>query len=263
MIRAVFFDIDGTLVSMDTHRMREDTKEALHTLKKKGIRIFISTGRHMQDIRTAKGDLLEGVPFDGYVLINGQYCIAGEKQQVIHKHPIPAADIKSLVELLRTTPFPCVFLERQDIYINFVNERVIKEQERVDLDIPPIEDISRALCADIYQVVPYVSMEEEKLIMSSMPHCSISRWSDTVADIIPADGCKRVGVEKMLKHFQISPSECMAVGDGENDVDMLKYAGIGVAMGNAQSSVKAAANYITDDIEKGGLCEALRHFGLL
>ena len=67
----------------------------------------------------------------------------------------------------------------------------------------------------------------------------------------------------MLKHFQISPSECMAVGDGENDVDMLKYAGIGVAMGNAQSSVKAAANYITDDIEKGGLCEALRHFGLL
>ena len=86
--------------------MREDTKEALFALKKKGIRIFISTGRHMQDIRTAKGDLLEGVPFDGYVLINGQYCIAGEKQQVIHKHPIPASDIKSLVELLRTTPFP-------------------------------------------------------------------------------------------------------------------------------------------------------------
>ena len=75
MIRAAFFDIDGTLVSMDTHRMREDTKEALFALKKKGIRIFISTGRHMQDIRTAKGDLLEGVPFDGYVLINGQYCI--------------------------------------------------------------------------------------------------------------------------------------------------------------------------------------------
>ncbi len=58
-------------------------------------------------------------------------------------------------------------------------------------------------------------------------------------------------------------SEIMAFGDGENDMDMLRFAGIGVAMGNASDMVKAAADYVTDTVDENGIENALRHFGLI
>ena len=57
--------------------------------------------------------------------------------------------------------------------------------------------------------------------------------------------------------------EIMAFGDGENDIDMLKFAGIGVAMGNASDEVKAAADYVTDSVDADGIAKALKHFGLI
>ena len=67
----------------------------------------------------------------------------------------------------------------------------------------------------------------------------------------------------MLKHFGWTRDEAIAFGDGGNDVAMLEYAGIGVAMGNACDDAKAAADYVTTDIDKDGIAKALRHFGLV
>ena len=67
----------------------------------------------------------------------------------------------------------------------------------------------------------------------------------------------------ILKRYGIDPQDSMAFGDSENDVSMLKAAGIGVAMGNATAQAKAAADYITDDAEKDGIYKALRHFELI
>ena len=55
----------------------------------------------------------------------------------------------------------------------------------------------------------------------------------------------------------------MAFGDGENDIEMLKFAGIGVAMGNAKEKTKEAADYVTDTVENHGVLKALRHFELI
>ena len=80
MIKAVFFDIDGTLVSFKTHVVPKSTLHAIELLKKKGIKIFIATGRHRRSINNL-GDL----EFDGYVTLNGGYVFAG-KDDVIYKH---------------------------------------------------------------------------------------------------------------------------------------------------------------------------------
>ena len=70
-------------------------------------------------------------------------------------------------------------------------------------------------------------------------------------------------MEQLLKHFGISREETIAFGDGENDMEMLEYAGIGVAMGNAEEKVKQCADYVTGDTDKGGIPSALRHYGIL
>ena len=69
MIKAVFFDIDGTLVSFKTHRVPPSTVQALERLRARGIKLFIATGRHHADLNN-----LGGLAFDGYITLNGQYC---------------------------------------------------------------------------------------------------------------------------------------------------------------------------------------------
>ena len=66
-----------------------------------------------------------------------------------------------------------------------------------------------------------------------------------------------------MDHYMISQSETMAFGDRENDIDMIRFAGIGVAMGNGIPALQKAADYVTDDIDEDGIANALHHFGLI
>ncbi|MDL2254794.1 HAD hydrolase family protein, partial [Bacteroidales bacterium OttesenSCG-928-J16] len=96
-----------------------------------------------------------------------------------------------------------------------------------------------------------------------LPGCSTTRWSPLFTDIIPKGGSKWIGIEKVLEHFGIAPDETMAFGDGGNDVEMLRNAGIGVAMQNAEMGVQQAADYVTTSVDDDGIANALRHFRLI
>jgi hydroxymethylpyrimidine pyrophosphatase-like HAD family hydrolase len=89
------------------------------------------------------------------------------------------------------------------------------------------------------------------------------RWIEHFADVNVKGMNKQLGIDRMLEHFGI-PLECaMAFGDGGNDIPMLQHVPYGVAMGNANDAVKAAASYVTADIDDGGVVKALAHFGIL
>ena len=81
--------------------------------------------------------------------------------------------------------------------------------------------------------------------------------------MIPKDGGKVAGIRQILQHVHISREEIMAFGDGDNDKDMLRYAGIGVAMGNADASVKQQADHVTADVDQDGVAKALTFYGIL
>ena len=70
-------------------------------------------------------------------------------------------------------------------------------------------------------------------------------------------------MRQILEAHKIRPEEIIAFGDGENDVEMMEFAGIGVAMGNGEDYVKERADYVTDDVDAGGILHALQHFGIL
>ena len=95
MVKAIFFDIDGTLVSFETHKIPASTQEALKTLRDKGIKIFIATGRP-QCLINNLGDL----EFDGYITVNGSYCFTAGHQP-IYKGCIPQEDIERLITFNR------------------------------------------------------------------------------------------------------------------------------------------------------------------
>lgn len=105
----------------------------------------------------------------------------------------------------------------------------------------------------------YIDETKDSERLSYMPNCKSARWTSLFADIIPIDGGKNKGIDQMIKHYQINLGEVMAFGDGNNDIDMLKHVGVGVAMGNANDLVKAASDFVTDTINDDGIFKALKN----
>ena len=260
MIKAIFFDIDGTLVSFKTHKVPQSTIDALNLLRKKGIKIFIATGRHPSII--GLGNNINELKFDGYVTLNGQYCFTDNK--VIYKKSICREDIVKLIEFLKTSNYPCAFIEEKEyMYINHINDDVKAVLKSVNVPLPNVKDISRALENEIFQLNPYIPPEKDHIFMNILKNCDLTRWNPLFSDIIPAGGGKHVAIEKVREFYGFSKEETMAFGDGENDITMLSNVGIGVAMGNANEAVKKVANYITTSVDEDGIYNALKQFSII
>lgn len=258
MIKAVFFDIDGTLLSHKTNSVPASAVRALEGLREKGILTFIATGRHLPELK--KLHALDGLHFDGAVSLNGQYCCNDEG--LIYHCPIDSRDIATLLDYLRENPYPCILVEEDQMYINFHNARVEKVQAMIHSEMPPIGDLSRGYDHPIYQIILYMN-DQERTFLPPMPGIKFTSWNMGGADGIPANGGKSTGIANVLQHYGIEKSETMAFGDGENDVDMFSAVGTAIAMGNACRSAKEAAHYITDKVDEDGIWNALKHFGVL
>ena len=124
-------------------------------------------------------------------------------------------------------------------------------------------EISEYKGEDVYLIMAFVTEQQKHLLDDLLDECSITSWSETGIDIIPKQGGKITGIRIYLDRNGIDRSQTMAFGDGENDIEMLEYVGIGIAMGNGSDAVKAAADYITDTVENNGIEKALKHFGLI
>ena len=159
MIKAVFFDIDGTLVSFKTHVVPKSTLHAIELLKKKGIKVFIATGRHRRSINNL-GDL----EFDGYVTLNGGYVFAG-KDDVIYKHSIPDKDIEALVRYQeKEGEFPCAFVQEDEIFMNYTDKAVNDVFHLLNFPAPPIRPIEDIYGKTVYQLIAFFTAEQRNVL---------------------------------------------------------------------------------------------------
>ena len=257
MTKAIFFDVDGTLVSFRTHQISDAVLDALHRLRAKGIKLFVSTGRH--SIMLAQLRAL--FPFDGWITLSGQHCTCDG--QVIYSNPIQRPAVEQLVAATQDNDFSCIFLESDDIYINRIDQSAQAFTQKLDLPLPPVQHPRRALDGRLYQAIALLTQEQDGLLLGQAPLLKTTRWHPNFLDVLPASGGKDKGVDAMLAHFDIPLEDSMAFGDGENDLTMLAHVGIGVAMGSASDAVKAAADHTTGTVDEDGILSALVKFGLL
>lgn len=256
MIKAIFFDIDGTLVSFNNHQVPKGVFDALYKLKEKGIKLFIATGRGKDGL-----DVLNSFPFDGYITLNGQYCY--NDQEIIYSNTIKKTDLQALLSYLETHQVPCGFTEENNKYFNYRDERVDAIHEITHNDNHPAGDCSHVIDKNIYQIMCFVDEDEEKVILDKMPNCISARWHPTFCDISPIGGTKQKGIDEFLKYYNIDLSETMAFGDGGNDLQMLQHVNTAIAMGNGAEALKDIADFVTKDVDDNGIIYALKHYGLL
>lgn len=256
MIKAAFFDIDGTLLSHTLHGVPAGTVRALAALRRRGVLVFAATGRHMQEFTRLP---LDDLTFDGYVTLNGQLCLDRDGK-ILAGTELPQADVQTLAELFEEKQLPLMLVEENGMYINFVDDLVRAANRAISTPVPSTGHYAGA---KIYQAILYAVDADVRPVAARLPGCKISRWNPFGVDIVPRTGGKAVGIRRMLEHFNIRADEIAAFGDGENDIEMLRYAGLGIAMGNAEQAVKEAADYVTDAIDSDGVAHALAHFSLL
>lgn len=257
MIKAIFFDIDGTLVSFKTHEISKTTLEALYALREKGVKLFIASGRHLLIM-----DNLSGFPFDGYVCMNGSLVF--DRGKVIYSHPLDQADAASVIDLAETGQIPCVLFTEKNVAMNCRTERTEQLFRMIRLPEPEYASLMPYKSGPVSQFTIFLDKErEDALLAPALKHSVTTRWHPEFTDIVPENISKAEGISRVIAGYGIGREEVMAFGDGGNDVEMIEYAGIGVAMGNALPEVRKHADYVTSTVDEDGIVAALRHFRIL
>lgn len=250
-VKMIFFDIDGTLLSTTTGQISASTRQALADAKAQGIRVFIASGRHLNFVKN--NPFLGSFGFDGYVTLNGGYCVVGT--QVVHHTPIDKRDMRAAMDYITAHDATCVFCERHILY---VGPDMRTDHAGVNSNNAQIENLDRVLCNDIYQL-SFLGEAHREQLQALMPNTVTTSWAGDGFDVVAKTTNKLVGVEQVAAHYGIDMSQVAAIGDGENDIEMLQGVGWGIAMGNAEPAVKAVARHVSADIEADGVSQAVSY----
>ena len=257
---ALFFDIDGTLVSFNTHEIPPSTVFALTQAKANGHKVFVSTGRPPLIINNLKA--IEHL-VDGYVTINGALCFVGE--EIVRCKNIPQDVAQLVVKDALEKNYGLIVVGEKDVAVldpNGEAEHIFRAEIDVEI-VSKAKSLNSVLEQRILQLTPFFSEEYEHDLMKRIPDCTSGRWHPAFTDITVKGADKGEGIKAMAAHLGFDLRYTIAFGDGGNDSSMIKAAGIGVAMENALESLKEEADYTTTSVDNDGVLNALRHFGLV
>ena len=257
---ALFFDIDGTLVSFQTHEIPASTILALTQAKANGSRVYIATGRPPLIINNL-GAIEQLI--DGYITTNGALCYVGD--EMVTCQPIPKADVMTCVDDCRERGNSLIVIGRKDVAV--IDPR--GDVDRIFRQMLAVKNLDQAspldvvLQQDILQLTAFFPADYEPELMARMPQCVSGRWHPEFTDITANGADKGKGILAMARHEGFDPSRTMAFGDGGNDTSMILQAGIGITMGNAIDDLKRQADYVTTSVDDDGILNALRHFNVI
>lgn len=250
MRKAVFFDIDGTLIGRDK-RLAETTKRAIAALQNNGIFTAIATGRGPHTIQP----LLKALNMTSYVSFNGQYVVCLNK--IISKHYLDSRHLKGLSKAV----------EKHHHQIIYLNEAALEMEQQTQENFAAWKEAhmknSPNSFSDIYQAIIFIKENEDHYLKDFHDHYSFVRWSDQALDVIPSGRSKAEAIKAMTRKLKIDMRDVYTFGDGLNDIEMLQQAGFGIAMGNAQNEVKKHADFVTADVDDNGIARGLQEVGLL
>lgn len=260
MIKAVFCDVDNTLTSSKTRTIPGTALAAIQKARENGVKVFAATGRQTRTYE--EGKILQGIALDGYVAINGQLCYLPD-DTIIHKALLDPGDVSVILRLAQELNFACCLVETDKIYLTGIDENVRSFHEMIKIPYPVVASADGAENRDVLSIAPYVNYETEALITPHLRHSAIVRFNPFNCDVIPQKGGKDVGMQAMLDYFAIPIEQVMAIGDGQNDISMLKAAGIGVTIGQCSPEVMAVADYHAPGADEDGIWHTFEKFGII
>ena len=266
-IRLLVLDLDGTIVDEANH-IRDSVAQAVDLVQRRGVAVAIATGRRYQSSLPAYDLIGSTTPLICYE--GGQ--IRDRNSGTIHRHwslePHVVSEILDYTEPLSLNGGLSVhFYIEDDLYVSNLNEATNKLFEGSTVAPIVMSDLRPLLGRAITEVM--VLSDDLEIITRLSTHLKNSNTrtrvkeykSITFLEVFHRTVNKRLAVRCLAEEIMaLRPENVMAIGDDLADLEMLEYAGIGVAMGNAPAAVKARADWVTTTIEEDGVARAVERW---
>ena len=270
--KTIFLDIDGTIMTFQGE-MPESAKQALMLAKEAGHSLVLCSGRTKSEIYPE----LLAMDFDGIIGAAGAYV--EHRGEVVHRHVVEAGQLVKMIDYFESHDltyclqtgegviftsknrkrfrdyFLSVGLKEETIW-KVLSAEIIEENDSRDrMNVEKAAYYGASVCAEDIQrgIGDYFKVDGASYGNNTVTNGEITCNGET----------KATGMAYYLQHTGGSIEDTIAVGDGLNDMDMLHKAKLAIAMGNGKPETKEIADYITDHVDKDGLFNAFKHFGLI
>ena len=253
--KIIFFDIDDTLSRNGI--IAAHNQATLEALAKTDIKLVISTGRSKAILPADILALLEADILDAIICMNGQYSF--DNKGLISHYPLSSEQADKIVQLCQTSQLIHKFDSATHIAWSGENERLRDFNAKTPNSII---DPDYYKTNTVYQCSVFFNNQEEKMqdIDFAQDDLKLVHWHHIGADILPANASKARGIKDVCQYYGVDASECMAFGDGLNDLEMFDLVGYAVAMGDAQPALIERADFVTGTIEERGIQSVLEQF---
>ncbi|EOH97136.1 cof-like hydrolase [Enterococcus haemoperoxidus ATCC BAA-382] len=253
MRRKLFaFDIDGTLLGTDRQPL-ESTREALKSLRQQGHLVTIATGRS----RFMAQDIILDLDFSNYVLCNGAAAFLDHEQY--YQNLLDQDELHRFASEVEKREIGLAYVGLDDVKKNNHHRRaqMVEAMGSIDFEAPEY-DVNFQKENDVYQALAFYDDSADGMFDREFSKFRFIRWHSESVDIVPNNGSKAATLLNLADRVGIAREDIITFGDGENDREMLREAGIGVAMGNALPHIQKEAKIVTDTNDNDGIWKALK-----
>lgn len=259
MIKMIATDIDGTILGR-SFIFTEEVKECIKKLSKLGIKVVLVTGRmHSATVQIARelGLTTPVISYQGGLIMDGD--------KILYEKTLDIKSAQGIINWAKSKQIHLnlymndkLYVERDDYAIQrYTAEREIPYTvcDFQDLELANVNKILAINYEDADSVTKWV-----KTLNKKFPDLYIVKSTPYFCEISNVEAKKSCAVEFLSKYWGIKKEEVLAIGDQNNDIELLKAGGISVAMGNGTDEIKLFANYITDTVDNNGFVKAMERF---
>lgn len=260
--KVMFFDIDGTLLASGQEVIDEDVLAAIQEARKNGHLMFINTGRTVANL----SEYLLNAGFDGYVCACGTHILINGETVFYHHTPDEVCEL--VIKSAKENAFDIFYESYHGIYYD-ADDIVTDEAKHLAADLDTLDLLFKSVPAENFNFDKFVTWNRKGVDLEKFD-AALSEYYDRIDrqagfnEFVPKGFSKATGIQFILDEFGLDISQAHAVGDSTNDLPMLEYVPHSIAMGNSDpKSLFEKVEYVTTDIDKNGIINALKHYGFI
>lgn len=265
-IKLVAIDLDGTLVD-DQKNVSQENKEAIQAAKDLGVKVVLCTGRPLKGMvhLLEETNLLEEGDYG--ITYNGGLVQKTHNGQTVKERTFNYEQVKEIFELSKEIQMPLNLIDLEKVYEPTYPKGRPSDYHKI-MNYLPFEAIDMSQFSKkrvIHKMVMCYNQEEldqaiEKIPSEYFERFSIIKSRPVLLEFMPKGVDKGMGLKMLGDLLDIEASEMMAIGDMDNDLAMLEYAGVGVAMENAKDHVKKVSQFVTKTNNNHGVAHAIEKY---
>ncbi len=263
--KLLVLDLDGTLTNT-RKEVTEHTRTTLIKAQEQGLKIVLASGRPTYGIAPL-ANLLQLDKYEGYVLsYNGGEIIDWKTGELLYKNLLDPEVLPYLYQCANDNHFAIVTYDGEYVLTEYPDdEYVLKEALLNVMKIKKVDNFLKAVQHPIAKCLivgepTRLAVLEKEMYNHLQDRMGVFRSEPYFLELVPKGIDKAQSLAVLLKEIGMTKDEMIAVGDGFNDLSMIKYAGLGVAMSNAQEVVKENADFITLSNEEDGVAHVVEKF---